>query len=114
MACQRCEESRMSDALRESRPVAVPARPGAPGTDELLLEARDLPDGRVLPVFSTVRALVAQLGEAQPWAVLPLGRARQLAAAAGVGRVALDPVVTPEAWRWNPRQVAEYGQGRAR
>lgn len=76
----------------------------------MLLEARDLPDGKVLPVFSTVHGLVEQLGDAQPWAVLPLDRARQLAAAAGVTRVALDPVVAPEAWRWNAQQVADYGE----
>lgn len=100
----------MSDASGESRPVAVPARPGAPGAGEVLLEARDLPDGKVLPVFSTVRGLVEQLGGAQPWAVLPLDRARQLAAAAGVAQVALDPVVSPEAWRWNAQRVADYDE----
>lgn len=98
----------MSDGLGDSRPVAVPARPGAPGTGELLLEARDLPDGKALPVFSTVRALIEQLGESQPWAIMPLDRVRQLAAAAGILTIALDPEFAPEAWRWNAQQIAEY------
>lgn len=99
------------DTPHESRPVAVPARPGTPGTDELILEARDLPSGKTLPVFSTVRALVDQLGKAQPWAVLPLDRARKLAAASGVDQVALDPMVEPGAWRWQFQQVSEQVSG---
>jgi hypothetical protein len=43
--------------------VAVPAHPGAPGSGELFLEARKLPDDRrVLPVFSTVGKLWGRTG----------------------------------------------------
>lgn len=87
------------EAPDEKRLVAVPARPG--NGDELILEARRQPQGVVLPVFSSVRVLVAALGQSQPWAVLPLGRVGELASAAGVDQIALDPEVTGDAWRWN-------------
>lgn len=80
--------------------VAVPAHPGA--GDQLIFEARRQPGGLVLPVFSSVRALVAALGESQPWAVLPLASVTDAAAAAKVDRVVLDPEVSDDAWRWEP------------
>lgn len=93
--------------------VAVPAHPGGAGTGRLFLEAREPPrGGRVLPVFSSVRRLVAALGPAQPWAVLPLDRARDMATAAVVERIVLDPVVSPGAWRWTGRDLEDFGQAR--
>ena len=93
--------------------VAVPAHPGGPGSGRMFLEARESPrSGRVLPVFSTVGRLVAALGPAQPWAVLPLHRARDMATAAGVGLIALDPVVSPDAWRWAVSDLEDFGQAR--
>jgi hypothetical protein len=93
--------------------VAVPAHPGGPGSGRLFLEARDSPHGgRVLPVFSTVGRLVAALGPAQPWAVLPPDRARDMATAAGVGRIVLDPDVSPGAWRWAVRDLQDFGRAR--
>ena len=93
--------------------VAVPAHPGAPGSGRLFLEARESPDvGKVLPVFSTVGRLVAALGLAQPWAVLPLARAREVAACAGVERIVLDPVVRPSVWRWAVRDLQDFDQAR--
>lgn len=93
--------------------VAVPAHPGAAGSGELFLEARRLPgDERVLPVFSTVRKLVDVLGQSQPWAVLPLERVREMAAAAGVGRLALDPVMSPGTWKWAPQDLDDFEQRR--
>ena len=95
--------------------VAVPAHPGGPGSGRLFLEARESPrSGRVLPVFSTVGRLVAALGPAQPWAVLPLDRARDMATAAGVGLIALDPVVSPGAWRWAACDLEDFGRRRGR
>lgn len=78
--------------------VAVPARPGADG--QLFLESRHLPDGVVLPVFGSVRDLVAALGQSQPWAVLPLDKVRAIAAEGGADRLMLDPRVGDDAWRW--------------
>ena len=93
--------------------VAAPAHPAAPGSGELFLEARRLPGyGRVLPVFSTVGRLVAALGPSQPWAVLPLHRVRKMTAAAGVGLVALDPVMSPETWKWSPQDLQDFEQHR--
>jgi hypothetical protein len=73
---------------RERTEIVFETRPGADGTD-------------VLPVFSTVRQLVAAFGPAQPWLALPLRTVRELAATGGVRQVVLDPVVAPGAWRWH-------------
>lgn len=103
--------SSLSPAVPEGAPemVTAPAHPGAPGSGGLFLEARRLPgDRRVLPVFSTVGKLVEALGEVQPWAVLPLERVRQMAAAAGIDLVALDPVMSLETWKWGPQDLDEF------
>lgn len=93
--------------------VAVPAHPGAPGSGELFMEARRLPGNRkVLPVFSTVGKLVDALGQLQPWAMLPLERARQMAVAAEIDVVALDPVMSPETWKWRPQDLGVFEQRR--
>lgn len=86
--------------------VAVPAHAGAGGA--LILEARRTGDGLVLPVFSTVKALVEALGRFQPWAVLPLSRAADAAVSANVDRVVLDPEVTDAAWRWEQLDLAGF------
>jgi hypothetical protein len=91
--------------------VVVPAHPGA--GDQLLLEARLEPGGLVLPVFSSVRALVAALGQAQPWAVLPLGRVADVAVAARVHRVVLDPEVSGGAWRWEEQDLGGFSWRRS-
>lgn len=92
------------DQPDEKQLVAVPARPG-PGEDEMILEARQQPQGVILPVFSSVRVLVATLGTSQPWAVMPLSKVGDLAAAAGVDQIAFDPEVSDDAWRWNPLEA---------
>jgi hypothetical protein len=93
--------------------VTAPAHPGAPGSGEFFLEARLLPgDRRVLPVFSTVSKLVDALGDAQPWAMLPLEQARQMATAAGIEVIALDPVMSPETWKWRPQDLDDFEQRR--
>jgi hypothetical protein len=93
--------------------VAVPAHPGSPASGEFFLEARRLPGNRsVLPVFSTVGKLVEALGQAQPWAVLPLEQARQMASASGIDVIALDPVMSPETWKWRPDNLDEFERGR--
>jgi hypothetical protein len=85
--------------------VAVPAHPGA--GNQMIFEARRQADGVVLPVFSSVRTLVAALGESQPWAVLPLASVRKCVSADGA-RVVLDPEVLDEAWRWEPRDLGGF------
>jgi hypothetical protein len=89
--------------------VAVPAHPGA--GNQVIFEARRQPDGLVLPVFSSVRVLVAALGHAQPWAVLPLVKVMDAATAARVDRVVLDPVVTGAGWRWEQLDLAGFSWG---
>jgi hypothetical protein len=91
--------------------VVVPAHPGA--GDQLLFEARREPGGLVLPVFSSVRALVAAFGHAQPWAVFPLGRVADIAAAARVHRVVLDPEVSSGAWRWEQQDLDGFSWRRS-
>lgn len=86
--------------------VAVPAHVGA--GDQLILEARRVDDGLVLPMFSTVRALVAALGRFQPWAVLSLPQVTDLAMSANVSHVVLDPEVADDAWRWEQLDLAGF------
>jgi hypothetical protein len=80
--------------------VIAPAHPAHERT-EIVFEVRPGTEGiDVLPVFSSVRHLVAAFGPAQPWLALPLRTVRELAAAAGVPEVVLDPVVPSGAWHW--------------
>jgi hypothetical protein len=80
--------------------VIAPAHPAHERT-EIVFEVRPGDEGTdVLPVFSSVRRLVAAFGPAQPWLALPLHKVRELAAAGGVRQVVLDPVVPAGAWRW--------------
>jgi hypothetical protein len=92
--------------------VVVPAHADADG--QLVFEARQEPDGPVLPVFSSVRVLAAALGDAQPWAVLPLATVVDAASAARVIRVVLDPEVNPDAWRWEQSDLAGFPGGSRR
>jgi hypothetical protein len=93
--------------LTEQEPlVVVPAHPGA--GDQLIFEARREPGGLVLPVFSSVRVLVAGLGQAQPWAVVSLAAVMKAADAGRVDRVVLDPPVSYEAWRWEPMDLGGF------
>jgi SseB protein N-terminal domain len=81
--------------------VIAPAHPAPHEPAEVVFELRSGGEGRnVLPVFSSVRRLVAAFGPAQPWLALPLRTVRELAAAGGIREVVLDPEVAPGAWRW--------------
>ena len=86
--------------------VAVPAHPGA--GEQVIFEARRQADGIVLPVFSSVRTLVAVLGESQPWVVMPLASVRKSVSAGDPASVVLDPKVLDEAWRWEPRDLGGF------
>jgi hypothetical protein len=86
--------------------TVVPAHPGAGG--QLIFEARQQPDGPVLPVFSSIPFLVAALGHSQPWAVVPLAAVIEAARTAGVHRVVRDPEVSDEAWRWEPVDLGGF------
>jgi SseB protein N-terminal domain len=81
--------------------VIAPAHPAPHEPTEIVFEVRPGEAGtEVLPVFSSVRQLVAAFGPAQPWLALPLRTVRELAAAGGIREVVLDPVVPAGAWRW--------------
>jgi hypothetical protein len=88
--------------------VIAPAHPAPHEPTEIVFELRPGEDGAdVLPVFSSVRLLVAAFGPAQPWLAISLGKVRGLAAAGGVRQIVLDPVVTPGAWRWQYSDLEE-------
>lgn len=90
--------------------VIIPAHPDHGGS-EISFEVREGPSGmNVIPVFSSVRRLVAAFGEAQPWVAMPLWRVRELAADGGVPEVLLDPAVLPGAWRWSFRDLETLEQ----
>lgn len=88
--------------------VIAPARPDIrPGHDgDVIFEVRQAADGRpALPVFSTVRRLVAALGPEQPWVALPLRNVQAIVGGAGVDRVIVDPDVAPGARRWQASDI---------
>jgi SseB protein N-terminal domain len=93
--------------------VIVPARPGAGDAYPVQFEVRVHADGRaVLPVFSTVAALVRALGRYQPWVCVPLHTARESAARAGLAQMVLDPEVTSSSLRWTAFSLEASAQDR--
>jgi hypothetical protein len=90
--------------------VFAPARPQLlGGRKDVVFEVRQLADGSpVLPVFTSVQRLVAALGEAQPWACLPLREVRALMGLSQVPQVLIDPGVDPGAWRWQQADLEAY------
>lgn len=62
----------------------------------------------MLPMFSSVGALVVALGRFQPWAVLPLSRITNAAGAMRVDYLVLDPEVADDAWRWEEQDLAGF------
>ncbi len=80
---------------------ACASGPGEGQTVQSSFEVRELSDGtRALPVFTSLEQLVAVLGPAQPWALLPLRAVRALMGVAGVPYVLVDPNLGAEVWRW--------------
>lgn len=88
--------------------MIVPTQPPEGGEIRgVAFEVRRLVDGtEVLPVFSTVAALVRELGRYQPWVCVPMSAAHEVADQAGAARVVRDPVLGADAWRWDPARLA--------
>ena len=87
--------------------VFAPAHPRYPHRPDIVeYEVRSTVDGHlVLPVFSTLKRLVATLGPAQPWVELPLDSVeRSVAVAPGV-TVVVDPSMTQELWTWDANSL---------
>jgi hypothetical protein len=81
--------------------VIVPARPRNEESLPVEFEIRTQADGRaMLPVFSSVAALVRELGRFQPWVCVPWRLAEEAASRATLSCVVLDPVADPSAERW--------------
>ena len=71
-------------------------------------------DGRaVLPMFSSVAALVRVLGRCQPWVCVPLRVAREAANRAGPIQVVVDPGVSSSGQRWTAASLRAFGGERA-
>jgi hypothetical protein len=88
--------------------VFAPAHPDIrPGHDaDVVFEVRRLTDGgQALPVFTTVKRLVAVLGPEQPWVALPLRNIQRVMGSAGVASVVVDPHAEPGAWRWQVSDI---------
>jgi hypothetical protein len=87
--------------------VFVPAHPvGHAGTRQVGLELRRSRDGRpVLPVVTTLPGLVAVLGVAPPWVLMPLRAARAVSRQGGADEVVLDPTDADERTRWTPADL---------
>jgi hypothetical protein len=95
--------------------VFAPAHPDIrPGHDaDVLFEVRRLTDGRrALPVFTTLKRLVAALGSAQPWVALPLRNIQRVVGSAGVPSVVVDPDAELGAWRWQVSDIEALGRSR--
>ncbi len=85
-------------------PARRDVRPGHEG--DVIFEVRELSDGgRALPVFSSVKLLVAALGPDQPWVALPLRNIQVIMGGAGVDRIVTDPQADPGAWRWRENDL---------
>jgi len=85
-------------------PARQDVRPGHEG--DVIFEVREISGGgRALPVFTTVKRLVATLGSDQPWVALPLQNIQAIMGGAGVDRVVIDPQAEPGTWRWQPSDV---------
>jgi hypothetical protein len=82
--------------------VFVPAHPGVDkGESTVRFELRQMSDGQpAAQAFTSVEKLVEQLGEAQPWLSMHIGRLRVLAQMMGVETVCVDPEVKPGSGRW--------------
>lgn len=73
-----------------------------------MLEARRLPDGLALPMFSSVAVLIEALGRYQPWAIVPLAKVAELASALGIDQLLLDPEASDDTWRWEPADISGF------
>jgi hypothetical protein len=90
--------------------VIVPAHPRGGDACRVEFEVRGQPgDGAVLPVFSSVAALVRTLGHYQPWVCVPLRVALEAAARAGPAKVVLDPGVSSSGRRWTTASLRAAG-----
>jgi len=92
--------------------VIVPAHPRQAGDAcRVEFEVRAPGDGRaVLPVFSSVAALVRALGRCQPWVCVPLRVACEAANRAGRAQVILDPGMSPSGQRWTVASLWAFGE----
>jgi hypothetical protein len=96
--------------------VVVPAHPRRAGDAfRVEFEVRAQGDGRaVLPVFSSVAALVRALGRCQPWVCVPLRVAREAADRAGLIHVVVDPRASSSGQRWTAASLRASGGERVR
>ena len=93
--------------------VIVPAHPEAGAPYAVQFEVRVLASGgAVLPVFSSVAALVRALGHYQPWVCVPLRDAQEAAARAGLTQMVLDPVVSAFSPEWTASGLQASGGDR--
>jgi hypothetical protein len=90
--------------------------PGGPETPfRVEFEVRAQGDGRaVLPVFSSVAALVRALGRCQPWVCVPVRVAREAADRAGLTQVIVDPGASSSGQRWTTASLRAFGGERVR
>ena len=90
--------------------VVVPARPRIGAECPVEFEVRGQADGQwVLPVFSSVAALVRELGCYQPWVCVPWRLAAEAAGRARLTQVVLDPGAGTLAQRWTAAHLTAHG-----
>ena len=91
---------------------ATPATrvPSAPSIAFITYELFEHPtDGTVALAFTTLHALVAALGEAQPWVATSLGPLAEGVREQGV-TVHVDPRIAPGPPHWQPSDLSAYAR----
>jgi hypothetical protein len=93
---------RSADAADPEIPpvVWVPCAPGEPGDDDLSVDLRETPDGRLaLLVYSSADRLAACAGPNQPSIAMPAADLEEIRAEIGFSLVLLDVEIPRELWR---------------
>ena len=92
----------------DSDPVCVPATPARMADEEpFVLETHEIAGEQCLLVFTTPHLLVEELGRYQPFLVMYMDAAAQVAVAGGVERVYVDPILPAALPRWSESSYRE-------
>lgn len=97
------------DLPTDEQLVYVPARPMIGGAERGVgIETRQFVEGTPFAIaFTSDDALVAALGENQPWMCLPMAAFAAMLDDVGIHRVQIDPELDDTVWRWSSGELEE-------